>query len=215
MSPHATLDEEARDQAALFALDTLAGREAAAYEEHLAACPLCRAEVEAARSGLADLALLAPAVAPPAGLRDRLLRRARDQEPAAAAGPVQVWKAWSPALEESGGSAYVPGAGSSFEPTGVDGVEVRRLYVDASSDRVTMLVRMRAGASYPAHVHGGPEECYVIAGDLRVGEIHMRAGDYQRVRRGYRHGVQTTDGGCLLFIVSSLRDELHEPGAGA
>jgi hypothetical protein len=55
----------------------------------------------------------------------------------------------------------------------------------------------------------------VLQGDLRVGPtLHMRAGDYQRVEKGHQHPVQSTDGGCLLFIVSSLHDELVVAGPG-
>jgi len=41
----------------------------------------------------------------------------------------------------------------------------------------------------------------------------MHAGDYQRVEVGSEHPVQSTENGCLLFIVSSLHDELLESGA--
>jgi len=71
-----------------------------------------------------------------------------------------------------------------------------------------MMVRMAAGTSWPAHIHAGPEECYVLAGDLRVGELHMHAGDFQRAEAGSRHGVQSTEGGCTLLLVSSLHDTL-------
>ena len=36
----------------------------------------------------------------------------------------------------------------------------------------------------------------------------MHAGDYQRASGRSIHPVQSTDGGCLLLIVSSLRDEM-------
>jgi len=36
----------------------------------------------------------------------------------------------------------------------------------------------------------------------------MRAGDYQRAETGSTHPVQSTRGGCLLLLTSSLRDEL-------
>ena len=88
------------------------------------------------------------------------------------------------------------------------GVEARRLFVDSESDRVTMLVRMAPGSSYPAHVHGGPEECLVISGDLRIGPQHMKCGDFQRAVPGSTHVVQSTDEGCVLLIVSSLHDEI-------
>ena len=74
---------------------------------------------------------------------------------------------------------------------------------------VTMLIRMAPGTAYPAHRHGGAEECYVLEGDLHVGDdIVMHAGDYQRAEAGSTHPVQSTRGGCLLLLTSSLRDEL-------
>jgi len=52
----------------------------------------------------------------------------------------------------------------------------------------------------------------VLEGVLNVGDLRMKAGDHQRAAAGSAHVVQSTDSGCLLFIVSSLRDELL-PGA--
>lgn len=80
--------------------------------------------------------------------------------------------------------------------------------MDAANDRLTMLVRMNAGTSYPAHRHRGVEECYVLEGDLYGPNFEMRAGDYQRLAGGSVHGVQGTRGGCSLFIVSLMNDEL-------
>jgi anti-sigma factor ChrR (cupin superfamily) len=71
-----------------------------------------------------------------------------------------------------------------------------------------MLIRMEPGASYVPHRHGGPEQCYVVEGDLRDGDVVVRAGDFQCAPESTMHGAQTTEKGCLLLIVSSLRDEL-------
>jgi quercetin dioxygenase-like cupin family protein len=71
-----------------------------------------------------------------------------------------------------------------------------------------MLVRMAPGSEYPGHRHAGAEECYVLQGDIWVGDVHMRRGDYQRAPAGSRHPVQTTDEGCVLLLVSSLSDEI-------
>ena len=69
---------------------------------------------------------------------------------------------------------------------------------------------MAPGTSYPGHRHAGVEECYVLEGDLRVGDLVMRAGDYQRAAIGSVHGVQSTEGGCLLLVLMSDRDERLE-----
>jgi anti-sigma factor ChrR (cupin superfamily) len=87
-------------------------------------------------------------------------------------------------------------------------VFTKQLYVDPARDTVTMLVRMEPGSSYPPHRHGGPEECLVVEGDLRVGDVVLQAGDYQCAAGDSTHDVSTTVNGCILLIVSSQYDEL-------
>ena len=64
---------------------------------------------------------------------------------------------------------------------------------------------MEAGATNPAHLHAETEECFVVEGDLRDGDLHMHAGDNIRSEAGTSHAV-STDEGCLLFVTASLRD---------
>lgn len=161
--------------------------------------------------------------APPAELKDRILSAVRQYE-AGASGighdlnlkqslatpqttPVQLWKNWTGTFTEQELLVQRSSEGI-WEKTGVEGVEVKQLYVDHKRNYVTMLVRMQPGSAYPSHRHGGFEECYVISGDLVVGDIIMAAGDYQRAEGGSIHVVQSTHGGCLLYIVSSQHDEL-------
>ena len=92
--------------------------------------------------------------------------------------------------------------------TAFPGVSARRLFFDAAHQRVTMLVRMAAGATSPPHRHSGPEDCYVLEGDLDTGRRIMRSGDYEHSLPESVHATQSTRGGCLLFIVSSLGDEI-------
>jgi anti-sigma factor ChrR (cupin superfamily) len=130
-----------------------------------------------------------------------------------AVGP-QVWKTW--ANKPDGGKTALPGLFTlgaeegAWEEVGISGIKVKRLFVDPERDSVTMLVRMPAGAAYPRHRHAGPEQCYVIEGDLRVDKLAFFAGDYQYAEPNSFHGVQYTEKGCLLLIVSSLHDELVE-----
>jgi anti-sigma factor ChrR (cupin superfamily) len=212
MNTHEFLDDDLRDQAVRHALGSLSEPEARAYRVHLAHCEVCRAETESLAEVTRDLVLLAPSKAPPAPLWDRVLKRIKRQHFATQTGPaIQVWKDWAPtnpggAAADDAGLTYVPGAGEPFQSTGAPGVDVRRLFVDHEERRVTLLVRMAAGSSYPAHEHASHEECYVLQGDLRVGDLHMHAGDFQRAEAGSVHGTQATDDGCVLMIVSSLDD---------
>lgn len=230
MNAHEFLDDDLRDQAVRHALGTLADPEARLYRMHLLECGICRSEADSLSKLTRELVLVAPSETPPPQLWEHVLKRIKsprrpvavepDRTPPAHTAessrvadtrhPTQIWKSWEPRAPHADGSGltYVPSEDHPFESTGAAGVDVRRLFVDREQKRVTLLVRMAAGSSYPAHEHAGPEECYVLQGDLRVGDLHMHAGDFQRADEGSLHGEQSTDDGCLLLIVSSLEDRL-------
>lgn len=163
-------------------------------------------------------------VAPPADLKNRLLNaiggeaaqasHEHQQTPVAGqssaenAHDLQVWKNWKHPAAGPSDFFLQRSSEGEWEPTAAPGVEVKKLFVDEKRKYATMLVRMAAGTAYPGHRHAGFEECYVLQGDLHVGNIVMHSGDYQRAEGGSIHGVQKTEHGCLLFIVSSLEDEL-------
>lgn len=187
--------------------------------------PLVRAAISNWSRILTALPFSLEPVAPPADSKKRLLYAIDDEaaqvsrqhqqaeapvagkSAAENAGDVQVWKNWK---RPSGPADFFLQRGSEgeWEPTAALGVEVKKLFVDEKRKYATMLVRMAVGTAYPGHRHAGFEECYVLQGDLHVGDIVLHPGDYQRAEGGSIHGVQKTKHGCLLLIVSSLEDEL-------
>jgi quercetin dioxygenase-like cupin family protein len=184
--------------AALRSLDLLEGPEAKEFEKHLAqGCAACEPELSWLREVAGAIGVGVDLREPPAGLRDRLLERIRP-------GP-QVWKNWGGS--EAADLLVVRGGEGGWERV-MDGIYSKRLYVDVEHDRVTMLIRMDPGASYVPHRHGGPEQCFVLEGDIREGGDVFHAGDFQCAAHGSVHGVQSTENGCLLLIVSSLRDRI-------
>lgn len=203
MNVHPILGEEELERAALYSLGALDPDAAKHYAVHLEICAACQAEVNAHRAAVEALGRAVEPVTPPPSLKARLMDVARTPH---ASAPIQSWKQWAPSA--MGEAMTIVRGDGAWETTGIDGVAVRRLFVDTANDRLTMLVRMAAGTSYPAHRHGGVEECYVLEGDLYGPNFEMQAGDYQRLDGGSVHGVQGTRGGCLLFIVSSMNDEL-------
>jgi anti-sigma-K factor RskA len=77
--------------AAAYALGAIDADERVAFENHLATCATCRAEVDELRQTVAMLAYAVPAREthpPPAALRDRVLREAREVRPIASAASV-------------------------------------------------------------------------------------------------------------------------------
>ncbi len=76
MMPHVTATVEIQEQAALFNLELLAPVEASRFESHVRRCAVCAAELRAYHEVMVEVALSQPEAAPPARLRDEILRRA-------------------------------------------------------------------------------------------------------------------------------------------
>lgn len=216
-------------------LGGLEPEERSRLESHLdAGCAICDAELARCAEFAAELAETAMPLSPRAEVKSRLFDRI-DLDLSVAASIVsddataggdesarqQPWREWARDDAKEHGIAsdsaqsatgadlfFKAGSDGDWEPTGVDGIEVRSLFVDRANDRMTALFRMEPGASYVPHRHAGHEECFVVQGDLRVGDIVMHAGDYQRASEGSIHGEQSTEGGCVLLISSSMTDEI-------
>lgn len=203
---------EAAEMAALYVTGALTAHEREQFEAALAAGDARSLETLAqAEEALRALSRAPGDTRPDPGVRRELLDRI-DAELAArdAAGPRpaprQVWRNWAPAA--TGGLFTLKAHEGEWQETGVAGVQVRRLFLDAAANRMTALFRMAPGTAYPAHNHAGAEECLVLDGDLHVGESVLRTGDYQRAEAGSLHGVQWTEGGCLLLISGATDDDL-------
>ena len=213
MIRHESLDDDLRDRMLEYVLGALDESEAHAVSLHLPQCEVCRDYVEEIGRVSREILLAAPRRAPPPELWERIVEGIGANEassPISRAIGSQVSGQGTTVSEvlSSPGFSFVGSESTGWTPTGVPGVEVRKLSVDPENDRMTFLARMAPGSSYPSHRHGGPEECFVLEGDLDVGDRRMRAGDFQRAEEGSVHPTESTREGCLLLIVSSLRDEM-------
>ncbi|MBL8877620.1 MAG: cupin domain-containing protein [Phycisphaerales bacterium] len=195
-----------QELAACYSSGAMSAEENAAFEAHLeAGCVDCRRELRELSRVVEEIASSTGELVPDPRVREALMK-CIDAEPAAP--NRQIWKNWA-STKENAELTVVRRDDKTWEETGVPGVRIRRLFVDRDRNQFTAIVQMDAGSSYPRHVHDTAEECLVLEGDLRVGDDHLFAGDYQRASAGSKHGVQSTDGGCKLLIVSSLTDELY------
>jgi anti-sigma factor ChrR (cupin superfamily) len=190
----------------LFALGSLEPGEQRQVQAHLDdGCEPCAAELASLTSTAAAIGLAVDPVEPPPSLREKVLRAAiaSDISPS----PSQVWKSWT-SVEDPSGLGLVRADEGRWESI-AEGITVKRLSFDADRGSATMLIRMQAGTRYPSHRHGQAEECFVVSGDLHIGdEIVMHAGDFQRAEPGSVHMPQWTANGCVLLVSSSLEDEL-------
>ncbi len=201
------------DGLALYVAGSVTAEECSGLVEHLASgCPFCLAEQGRLEEGWAtkdasDAQDGAVAPVPRDGLRARLHS---ESKPIPMRDFDRPWRSLMSAPVEvlAGELAMVRGGKAGYEPTGIEGIEIKPLHVDSARRRLTMLIRMAPNTSYPPHRHASTEECFVVSGEIRVGGRVLYAGDYQVAAEGLIHGVQSTDTGCVLLIISSQDDEL-------
>lgn len=87
-------------------------------------------------------------------------------------------------------------------------VEVKVLHQDRERDQQTALWRLRPGAIIPAHQHATVEECFVLAGAIRIGDHAVRQGDMHVAEPGCLHPETTSETGALLLIRSAIDESL-------
>lgn len=86
------------------------------------------------------------------------------------------------------------------------GFHVRVLGRDMTLRRQTIMLRLAPGTQYQAHDHGQDEEIYMMEGDLEIGSLTLKAGDYHIARAGYRHPQAITRKGCTCIVMQALDD---------
>ena len=84
------------------------------------------------------------------------------------------------------------------------------LALSRARDSATILIDAAPGARFPAHHHGGDEECYVISGDVHTLGRQMGPGDFLHAAAGTDHGELYTDTGALVLLV--VKPEDYIPG---
>jgi anti-sigma factor ChrR (cupin superfamily) len=88
----------------------------------------------------------------------------------------------------------------------VPGIEFKTLLYDAHARTVSFLLRAQPGASLPAHGHRAYEECLVLEGEFTMGDLTLRAGDFQAGHPGEAHPVATTRTGVLVYLRGAADD---------
>ncbi len=176
-----------------YAVQALPPSEAAAAEAHIAACPDCRHELESLRPVVDRLVawptdVLRPATSLQARLADRI-------------------------AGETGKRPVLPPEGRRWsEPEWeqvAPGIECKLLATDEERHRVSMLVRLAPGASYPPHTHAGVEELHLLDGELWIDARKLFPGDYNYGAPGAGDQRVYSETGCTCVLITSTKDMLR------
>ncbi len=93
-------------------------------------------------------------------------------------------------------------------PHPVPGTRMKVLAVNIVSGYATLLLDVAAGTRFPAHHHGGAEECFVVSGSLYTCGRRLEAGDFVHADAGTDHGELFTDEGCRVILVVPPEEHL-------
>jgi anti-sigma factor ChrR (cupin superfamily) len=175
-----------------YAARALAASEVAAAEAHIAACPDCQRELESLRP-VVDSFVSWPTdvLRPTTSLQARLALRI---------------------AEETGRQPVLPPARQWSEPEWepvAPGIECKLLATDTERHRVSMLVRLAPGASYPAHTHADTEELHLLDGELWIDARKLFPGDYNYGAPGASDERIWSETGCICLLITSTRDTLR------
>ena len=173
----------------LYALQALPSAEMAGVEAQIAACPLCRHELERLRPIVASfVAWPTDVLRPGPSLWDRLAQR----------------------IATEAGAAPMPAAPSRrLEPDWVEakpGLSYKILAADTENRRVSLLVRLAPGADYPPHSHAGVEELHLLDGELWIDDKRLVPGDYNRAEAGTVDHRVWSETGCTCVLLTSSAD---------
>jgi anti-sigma factor ChrR (cupin superfamily) len=175
-----------------YALQVLPASEVAAAEAHIALCPDCQRELGSLRP-VVDRFVAWPTdvLRPTTSLQARLALRI---------------------AEETGKQPVLPPARHWSEPEWeqvAPGIECKLLATDTERHRVSMLVRLAPGASYPPHTHAGVEELHLLDGELWIDERKLVPGDYNHGAPGARDDRVWSETGCTCLLLTSTKDTLR------
>ena len=175
-----------------YAAQALPANEVGPAEAHIASCRQCQLELESLRPTVDRLVSWPTDVLrPTASLQERLALRI---------------------AEETGKEPMMPPARSWREPeweSVAPGIECKLLATDAEKDRVSMLVRLAPGASYPPHTHAGIEELHLLDGELWIDDRKLFPGDYNYGAPGEGDDRVWSETGCTCVLITSTKDILR------
>jgi anti-sigma factor ChrR (cupin superfamily) len=196
------ITEHQQEQASLFALGALPEAEARAFGLQLAEHAELAALVRTLQDTADLFALSQPVVPPPVALRDKVLARIE------ALGAVQKSAVPPPMAALAGLNFVTEAASHDWKPLPVPGTYIKLLSLEKERGYAVLLGKLDAGARYPAHVNAGPEDFFILTGDLVVGERTLNAGDFHHAAAGSQHTENFSVGGCTLLAVLTTDDPL-------
>jgi anti-sigma factor ChrR (cupin superfamily) len=192
------ITEQQQEQASLYALGALNDAEQAAFEHELRGNEELRQLVRNLQRTADLVALSSPAQPLPPGLRDKVLQRIDSKQ--------DPKKSLPPLIP---GLSFIDAPGSrDWKPLPIPGTYIKLLSFEKERGYAVLMGKLDPGARYPAHINAGPEDFYILTGDLHIGNRRLGAGDFHHADSGSQHEENYSVEGCTLIAVLTTDDPL-------
>ena len=193
------ITESLQEQASLYVLGALTPEEQRAFETQMRAQEELRELVLQLQRTTGLVAKSVPQTPPPPQLKAIILERI------AAASHLPLP---SPTTAIPGLRFQAAASASGWKGLPLPGAFIKLLSFEPERGYAVLLGKIEAGVRYPAHVNAGPEDFYILSGDLVVGNRRLVAGDFHHADKGSQHEVNYSEHGCTLLAVLTTDDPL-------
>jgi anti-sigma factor ChrR (cupin superfamily) len=109
---------------------------------------------------------------------------------------------------EPRGFSFAWRADDVWIPHVVPGIKMKVLALNKQRGYATLLLDVEPGTRFPAHHHGGAEECYVVSGSLFTCGRRLGPGDFVHADADTDHGELWTEEGCQVILVVPPEEHL-------
>jgi anti-sigma factor ChrR (cupin superfamily) len=195
------ITEQQQEQAALGALGLLSPKDEQQLAAELRQNPELRDFYKSLQQTMDKVALAVPREALPPGLKAKVLQKIQAQASGASASTQ------TPTLP-LGLSFLSSNETSGWKQLPVRGAWIKLLSFEPQRGYAVLLGKLEPGVRYPAHINAGPEDFYILTGDLHVGERALGPGDFHHADAGSLHGENYSVAGCTLLAVLTKDDPL-------
>ena len=192
------ISDQLQDQASLFVLGALTPEEERILEAGLRSNEELRQFVLKLQRTTGMVVKSVPQTPVPPHIKSRVLERIASAKSAQLPLPAAL-----------SGLRFQEAAGESgWKALPVPGAFIKLLSLEKDRGYAVLLGKIEAGVRYPAHVNAGPEDFYILSGDLVVGNRRLIAGDFHHADKGSQHEVNYSETGCTLLAVLTTDDPL-------
>lgn len=209
------ISESQQEQASLYALGALEERERIAFENELRVSGELRDLVQDLKRAAVLVARGMPQLDPPPQLREKILQRVEEvgraapRAPSSAIGGAPGVTRPATAFAALAGLRFEAGASDQgWKALPVPGAYIKLLSLEKERGYAVLMGKLDPGTRYPAHVNAGPEDFFILTGDLVIGDRKLVAGDFHHADQGSQHAENYSVEGCTLLAVLTTDDPL-------